>query len=195
MDLIFGALIFFFNREQSNVFRYQPHPIRNAEEFAWSHEVGGGVLDYLPVCSEDHSASMLRWDGLCSQKRTYSGGGDWQSGVFYFLIPYFPYYVYDTYSKGSQEGIYFPFSKNCLFNLGVCFFSRIWRVSTFNFCVVFVFSEIYLPFSFFFAFLTVLYFFRFSKTSFFFSSFFSVLFSFLLCIPHFFGIFKNCIFN
>ena len=97
----------------------------------------------------------------------------------FFLIPYFPYNVYDTYSKGSQEGIYFPFSKNCLFNLGVCFFPRIWRISTFNFCVVFGFSEIYLPFSFFFCFFNCFVFFQiFKKLASFFLRFFRFYFLF-----------------
>ena len=57
------------------------------------------------------------------QKSGHMGGGEGGLVVrnlfFHF---YFPYYFFDAYSNGSYEGFLFCFSKNGVFNLGVCFF-------------------------------------------------------------------------
>ena len=94
------------------------------------------------------------------------------------------------------KAFFFGFSKNGVFNLGVCFFFSDLENSHFQFLSFFGFSEIDLSFSFLFLrSLTVLwFFFRFSKTSFFFLRFFRY-FLFYGVFLSFFGIFKNCIFN
>ena len=85
-------------------------------------EGGGGergVLDYLPDCSEDHSAC---WGGMGFGHRN----GHMEGGLVIrslFFHSYFPYSVFGAYSNGSQGGVYFlAFSKNSVFKFG-CFFS------------------------------------------------------------------------
>ena len=92
MDLIFGALKNFStgNRAMYSGTNLTPYEL---QKHLYGVRRLGGALDYLPVCSEDHSASMLRWDGLCSQKRSYSGaggeGGELVVRSLFFLIPIF----------------------------------------------------------------------------------------------------------
>ena len=90
------------------------------------------MLDYLPVCSEDHSASMLRWDGLYSQKRSYSGGGIGNQ-EFFFFIPIFHITSLTPTPMVVRKAFFFAFSKNGVFNFGVCFFFSDFQIAIFNF--------------------------------------------------------------
>ena len=165
MDLIFGALKNFSTGNRAMYSGTNLTPYEMQKNLHGVMRLGGRGGCWITFRFALRTIQPACWGGMgfAHKNGHIVGGGELVVRSFFFLIPYFPYYVYDTYSKGSQEGIYFPFSKNCLFNLGVCFFSRIWRVSTFNFCVVFVFSEIYLPFSFFFCFFNCFVFFQIFK--------------------------------
>ena len=91
---------------------------------------GRGVLDYLPDCSEDHSAC---WGGMGFGHKN----GDMEGGLVIsslFFNSYFAYSIFGAYPNCIQGGFFFFVFKKCRFNLGfsprftqiyVFFFSRI----------------------------------------------------------------------
>ena len=76
-------------------------------------EGGGGergVLDYLPDCSEDHSAC---WGGMGFGHKN----GDMEGGLVIsslFFNSYFAYSIFGAYPNCIQGGFFFSFSKNAV---------------------------------------------------------------------------------
>ena len=95
-------------------------PIRMAYITDW-HSYGGGegVVDYLPDCSEDHSARRGGMD--LDTKNVHMEGGLVIRSLFFHS--YFPYSVFNAYSNGNRETFFFfCVVKKCGFKF-VCFFS------------------------------------------------------------------------
>ena len=122
MDLIFGALNFFSTGNRAMYSGTNLTPYEMQKNLHGVMRLGGGGLDYLPVCSEDHSASMLRWDGLCSQKRTYTGGGGIGSQEFIFFNTLFSILRLRHLLQGQSGRHLFPVFKKLPFQFGRLFF-------------------------------------------------------------------------
>lgn len=87
---------------------------------------GRGVLDYLPDCSEDHSACGGGKGFGHKNGHMARGGGLVLRSLF--LHSYFSYSVLGVFYNGSQGGVFFSVLN---FNLGV--FSRFPEIYSFFF--------------------------------------------------------------
>ena len=80
--------------------------------------------------------------GFVQKNGNIAGGGGLVVRSLFFHS-YFPYYVFDAHSNGSREGIFFWVFKKWRFQFGrLFFFSRIWRIATFNFWAFLVFLKL-----------------------------------------------------